>query len=426
VRRGQHSDLIRGSDTDGAMAIPANSATSLAFDGGTPVRRTPFAPWPHFCEEQIEAVTAVLRSGKINYWTGEITRQFEREFAEFAGCKYAVALANGTVALELALYTLGLGPGDEIIVTSRSFIASASCAVIRGAIPVFADVDRSSQNITADTIRQVLTPRTRALIAVHLAGWPCDMDPILQLARDRGLKVIEDCAQAHGAAYKTRSVGSMSDVAAFSFCQDKIITTGGEGGMLVTNDPELWSRAWSYKDHGKSFDAIYHRPHALGFRWLHESFGTNWRLTEMQSALGLIQLRNLEATLQKRRQLAGILSARFSRLPALRTTLPSGEFRHSYYKYYVFLRPERLRAGWTRDRVIEALQAEGIPCFSGGCSEIYLEKAFPPEMRPPRRLPVAKELGETSMMFLVHPTLCGTDMCETADAVEKVLAHATN
>ena len=196
--------------------------------------------------------------------------------------------------------------------------------------------------------------------------------------------------------------------------------------MLVTNDPELWSRAWSYKDHGKSFDAIYHRPHALGFRWLHESFGTNWRLTEMQSALGLIQLRNLEATLQKRRQLAGILSARFSRLPALRTTLPSGEFRHSYYKYYVFLRPERLRAGWTRDRVIEALQAEGIPCFSGGCSEIYLEKAFPPEMRPPRRLPVAKELGETSMMFLVHPTLCGTDMCETADAVEKVLAHATN
>jgi dTDP-4-amino-4,6-dideoxygalactose transaminase len=328
------------------------------------------------------------------------------------------------VALELALYALGVGPGDEVIVASRTFIASASSAVMRGATPVFADVDPISQTITPDTIRQVLSSRTKAIVAVHLAGWPCDMDSIMALARERGIKVIEDCAQAHGATYKGRPVGCLGDMAAFSFCQDKIMSTGGEGGMLTTNDEELWRRAWSYKDHGKSYDAVFAEPTSQGFRWLHESFGTNWRLTEMQSAIGRVLLSRLQSSVERRRRNAHILSERFLRVPALRVTIPSEEISHAYYKYYVFLRPELLRDGWNRDRLQEAILAEGIPCFSGSCSEVYLEKAFPESLRPSRRLPVAQWLGETSLMFLVHPTLSEQDMWDTAQAVEKVLQAA--
>lgn len=385
-----------------------------------PLRTNPFAPWPHFEPEEIAAAARVLQSGKINYWTGEEGRRFEEEFAALAGCKNGVAVANGTVALELALYALGIDSGDEVIVPSRTFIASASCAVMRGAKPVLADVDRDSQNLTADSIRPLITSRTKAIIAVHLAGWPCDMEPILELARERSLKVIEDCAQSHGAIYKDQPVGSFGDAAAFSFCQDKIMTTGGEGGMLTTNDETLWRRAWSFKDHGKNYDTVYNRQHPPGFRWLHESFGTNWRLTEMQSAMGRVLLHKLPRFVEKRRRNADILTRRLGMIPGLRVTVPPPEIGHSYYKYYAFLRPENLKNGWDRDRIIAAINAEGIPCFSGSCSEIYLEKAFSAEWRPLRRLKVARELGETSLMFLVHPTLSEKDMADTCDAVEKV------
>jgi dTDP-4-amino-4,6-dideoxygalactose transaminase len=398
--------------------------THLALHGGEPLRKVPFAPWPYFSYEEIEAATRVLESGRVNYWTGEEGRRFEEEFAAFTGCKHAVALANGTVALELALQVLGIGPGDEVIVPSRTFIASASCVFMRGAIPVVADVDRDSQTITANTIQAVLSPRTRAVIAVHLAGWPCDMDPILELAREHRLKIVEDCAQAHGAAYKGRRVGSMGDANAFSFCQDKIMSIGGEGGMLTTNDPELWTRAWSFKDHGKSYDAIHGQHHSPGYRWLHESVGTNWRLTEMQSAIGRGLLRKLPQFVQKRQILAGLLSESLSKMTALRVVTPPDHSTHSYYKYYVFLRRQQLRGGWGRQRVVEAVIAEGVPCFVGSCSEIYLERMFPGELRPRRRLPVAMELGETALMFLVHPTLSERDMEDTAAALEKVLAHA--
>ncbi len=397
----------------------------LAIDGGKPIRTAPFAPWPHFPEDVIEAATRVLRLGKVNYWTGEEGSQFEKEFAEAVGCKYGVAVANGTVALELALRAIGIGPGDEVVVTSRTFIASASSIVMCGATPVMADVDPVSQNVTAETIQAALTPNTRAIICVHLAGWPCDMDPILKLANESGLKVIEDCAQAHGALYKGRPAGSMGDIAAFSFCQDKIITTGGEGGMVVTNDEQTYERAWSFKDHGKSYDAVFRRSHPPGFRWLHENFGTNWRMTEMQSAMGRVLLRKLPAWVETRRNNAAVLTSHFAQLPALRVTPPPEDVYHSYYKYYVFVRPDHLTRGWDRDRIITAVSAEGIPCFSGVCSEIYLEKAFEVSLRPPTRLPVAKELGEASLMFLVHPTLSAEDMVDTCRAVEKVLEVAT-
>jgi dTDP-4-amino-4,6-dideoxygalactose transaminase len=404
----------------------AEEAEILAIEGGHPVRVAPFAPWPHYDSDEISAVTGILSSGKVNYWTGEESRLFEKEYASFVGCRHAIAVANGTVALELALYALGIGPGDEVIVTCRTFIASASAVVMRGAVPVLADVDRDSQNITADTIKAVLTPRTRAIIAVHLAGWPCDMDPILELAKAHDLKVIEDCAQAHGASYKGRAVGSLGDMAAFSFCQDKIISTGGEGGMLTTNNDALWEKAWAYKDHGKSYDVVYRTQHPAGFRWLHESFGTNWRLTEMQSGIGRLQLKKLPSWQGARSSNAKILTERLSPLPALRIAAPGPEICHAYYKYYVFVRPEELKPGWNRDRIMQAIGAEGVPCFSGSCSEIYLEKAFQDAgLGPDGRLPVAQELGETSVCLLVHPTLTKEDMEDACRAVEKVLRAAS-
>jgi dTDP-4-amino-4,6-dideoxygalactose transaminase len=399
--------------------------SDLAINGGQCLRARKFAPWPSLSEDEVEAASVVLRSGKLNYWTGGEVRQFENEFASFAGCRHAIAVANGTVALELALYALRIGPGDEVIVPSRTFVASASCAIMRGAKPVFADVDPISQTLTAGSIREVLTPSTKAIVAVHLAGWPCDMDPILELAREHGLRVVEDCAQAHGASYKGRPVGCFGDAAAFSFCQDKIMSTGGEGGMLTTDDDELWERAWSFKDHGKDYGAAHMQQTSSGFRWLHDSIGTNWRLTEMQGAIGRSLLAKLPGQLEVRRRNANILSQRFSSLPALRVTISPEEIGHAYYKYYVFLRPEWLRDGWSRDHVLRAVAAEGIPCFSGSCSEIYLERAFPQDMRPAQRLPVARRLGETSLMFLVHPTLSEQDMLDTALAVEKVLNSAS-
>ena len=399
--------------------------SKLAVAGGCPFHKNPFSPWPFYAADEISSAVHVLQSRRVNYWTGDVGRQFEKEYAAYVGTNYAVAMMNGTVALEAALIALGLAPGDEVVVTSRSFIASASCIVLHGGHPIVADVDSYSQNITAATISAVLSPRTKGIITVHLAGWPCDMDPILALAKEKGLWIVEDCAQAHGATYKGRQVGSMGDVAAFSFCQDKIITTGGEGGMVTTNNRSLWEKMWSFKDHGKSYDAVYNKEHAPGFRWLHESFGTNWRMTEMQAAIGRLQLQKLPEWLNIRRRNAGILTKGFTNIPGLRLTLPPVEIGHAYYKYYVFVEPDALKSDWSRDRIMEAITAEGIPCGSGSCSEIYLEKAFDcGNFRPAERLPVAKMLGETSLMFMVHPTLTSEDMEDTVAAVKKVMRVA--
>ena len=392
---------------------------------------TAFSPWPAFTQEEADAVSRVLLSNKVNYWTGNECRQFEQEFAAFAGTGYAIALGNGTLALDLALKALGIGPGDEVVTTPRTFLASASSIVTAGATPVFAEVDRDTQNITAESIRAVLSPKTRAVICVHLAGMPCDMDPIMALAQERDLFVIEDCAQAHGATYKGKSVGSIGHVGAWSFCQDKIMTTGGEGGMVTTNDRALWSRMWSYKDHGKSWEAVYEREHPPGFRWLHESFGTNWRMTEMQGVIGRIQLQRMADWTAKRRANADRLWQVARNLPGLRVPELPEWAGHAAYKCYVFVEPGQLAAGWDRDRIMQAINARGVPCFSGSCSEVYLEKAFDGcasdgrTWRPAERLPVARELGETSLMFLVHPTLTQEEMDKTCLVLSQVMAEAT-
>ena len=387
---------------------------------------TPFSPWPSFTEEEADAVRAVILSNKVNYWTGQETRSFEKEFAAWSGTEYAVALANGTVALDVALKALDIGPGDEVVVTSRTFLASVSSIVNAGAVPVFADVDLDSQNFTAETISAVLTPRTKALICVHLAGWPCDMDPIMDLAAEHDLKVIEDCAQAHGAHYKGRPVGSIGHIAAWSFCQDKIMTTGGEGGMVTTNDRQLWADMWAYKDHGKSWEAVYEREHAPGFRWVHESFGTNWRMLEVQAVIGRIQLRRMQEWHAARLKNASRIWAQARQLPALRVpVLPVADV-HAAYKCYVFVRPQALKASWSRDRILNEMVARGVPAFSGSCSEVYLEKAFEGTgWRPSLRLAHAKELGETSMMFLVHPTLTQQEIELTCKVLSDVVQEAS-
>lgn len=387
---------------------------------------TNFSPWPSYTEEEADAVRNVIMSNKVNYWTGQEARTFEKEFAAWSQTEYAVAVANGTVALDLALKALRIGAGDEVVVTSRTFLASVSSIVNAGAVPVFADVDLDSQNINVHTIRSVLTSRTKAVICVHLAGWPCDMDPIMALADEFDLKVIEDCAQAHGAHYKGRPVGSIGHIGAWSFCQDKIMTTGGEGGMVTTNDRELWSDMWAYKDHGKSWEAVYEREHAPGFRWLHESFGTNWRMLEVQAVIGRIQLpRMLDWQSTRLKNSMRIWNvARL--LPALRVpTLPDSDI-HAAYKCYIFVRPECLKADWSRDRILNEIVAQGVPAFSGSCSEVYLEKAFDNTgWRPTTRLENAKELGETSMMFLVHPTLTEQEMDLTCRILDRVIKQAS-
>jgi dTDP-4-amino-4,6-dideoxygalactose transaminase len=382
--------------------------------------------WPHFDEEQVEAVAALLRSGRVNYWTGTIGREFEREYAEYLGRRHAIALANGTVALELALEAFGVGNGDEVVVPARTYIATASCAVMRGAVPIVADVDRDSQCITAETIAAVLTPRTRAVIVVHLGGWPAEMDPIMDLARERNLVVIEDCAQAHGAYYRGRPVGSIGHAGAFSFCQDKIITTGGEGGLLALDDEQAWRRAWAFKDIGRSFAAAYEREHPPGFRWLTESFGTNWRMTEMQAALGRIQLQRLSQWVRERNGNAETLKASLHDLPLLRIPGPTSQDVHAHYRLYAFVVPERLAPGWSRDRVVAEIEAAGVPCGVGSCSEIYLERAFVDRgWGPKERMPVAKELGETSLMFLVHPTLTRRHVQQQGLTIRRIVEAAS-
>ena len=385
----------------------------------------PFPPWPFFDQDERDAAARVLQGGRVNYWTGEEGRSFEREFADYCGSRHAIALANGTVALEAALAACGVGEGDEVITSSRTFIASASAAVMRGAVPVIADVDADSQNVTAETLARQLTPRTKAVIPVHLAGWPCEMDAIMDLAAAHGLRVIEDCAQAMGAAYRGRRIGAIGHAGAFSFCQDKILTTGGEGGMLVTDDEALWSQAWSLKDHGKSYEAVHHREHPPGYRWLHESFGTNWRMTEMQSAIGRVQLRKVDAWVAKRSSNAAYLERALRGVAGLRIPMPPSHLRHAWYKFYAFVEPEGLKSGWTRERVMTEISGRGVPCYSGSCSEIYRERAFVRAGLGPREpLPVARRLGETSLMFLIHPTLGEAELARTAEAARAAMERA--
>jgi dTDP-4-amino-4,6-dideoxygalactose transaminase len=385
-----------------------------------------FSPWPCFTEEEADAVQRVLLSNKVNYWTGNECREFEKEFAFWSNVKYAVALGNGTLALDLALKALNIGNGDEVIVTSRTFVASIFSIVNSGAVPVFADVDLDTQNISPESIRSAITNKTKAILCVHLAGWPCEMDEIMVIASEFGLYVVEDCAQAHGSKYKGKPVGSIGHIGCWSFCQDKIITTGGEGGMVTTNDESLWRKMWAFKDHGKSYEAVYEREHLGGFRWLHESFGTNWRMTEIQAVIGRIQLKRMSNWNTKRLSNANKIWSIARQCAGLYAPDLPDYINHAAYKCYVFVNEKKLIRDWSRDRIINEIIDLGVPCGPGSCSEVYLELAFDNTVfRPKERLPNAKKLGETSLMFLVHPTLTKDEVQKTCDVIISTMNQAS-
>lgn len=398
---------------------------TLAIDGGAKAFDRTLASWPVFGADEIQAVSDVLSSGRVNYWSGSRGSEFEKRFAAWVGCRFGVAVANGSLGLEFALRAIGVGVGDEVIVTARSFVASAGCIRNVGAHPVFADVDRDSQNVTPESLAPHVGPRTRAILVVHLAGWPAPMDGILELAGAHHLQVVEDCAQAHGARLRGIPVGSMGDIGVFSFCRDKIVSTAGEGGMCTTSNPAYFESLWSYKDHGKS-RALATAPHAGSqFRWLHAAEGTNGRMTEVQAAVGLRQLEKVDGWLVERRRNADALREHLRQVSALRIPSPSVEETHAFYGFYVFVEPDRLRSGWTRDRVLASIVAEGVPCFTGSCPEIYRESVFADHPQASVRLPVARELGETSLVLLVHPGITLEDVDAMAQAVIKVMRAAT-
>lgn len=384
------------------------------------------SPWPYYEADEIEAATQTLSSGKVNYWTGELGRQFEVAYAKDVGKQYGIALANGTVALELALRVLGVRVGDEVIVASRSYVASASCVLLVDATPIFADVDIDSGNISAEMIAPLITKKTKAIIPVHVGGWPCDMPAIMALANQHNIMVIEDCAQAHGAYIAGKPVGAWGHAAIFSFCQDKIISTGGEGGMLLLDDESAYKQAWAYKDIGRSYDAVYHQQHSVGFRWLTESAGSNFRMTEFQAAIGLKQLEKLPCWVEKRNANAEAIIDTLKQFDFIDVPMPHqiGGNQHAYYRLYAKVKPDANIVGLSgealRNFLINKLTTSGVPCFFGSCAEIYREKLFI-NIAPKERLPNAAIFSDSAFCFLVHHTITSEQMNLMTNNIKQVL-----
>jgi dTDP-4-amino-4,6-dideoxygalactose transaminase len=406
------------------MRLFAPHWAKLAVDGGVPIRTEPCPQWPIYDADEIGTVVAILESGKVNQWTGSTVKTFQEEFAARHGRRHGVAVSNGSVALEIALRAFQIGPGDEVIVPARSFVASAACASIVGATPIFADVDLGSEVVVPSTIEPLIGERTRAIIPVHLNGRPCDMPRIMELALRHDLRVIEDCAQSLGARIDGRLLGSFGHAAAFSFCQDKIISTGGEGGMIVLDDEDAWNVAWSFKDHGKSFEKAFDRLHDPGYRWVHESIGSNARMTEVQAAIGRVQLNKLDNWIAKRNANANRLAQALSAYPfvALPTVPPNHV--HARYRLEFSVEETRMHSGWSRGRLLDALNSEGIAAYAGCCPEIYREGAFARQRSYPS-LPNAERLGRTSLVLLTHPTLDERYLADCESAIDKVFGAAS-
>ncbi len=360
----------------------------------------------------------------MNYWTGDEGRAFEADYARATRTQHGLAVANGTLALELALYGLGIGPGDDVLVPARTFVATASAVTQRGGRPIVCDVDPISGNLTAEACMAAMTPRTKAIIAVHLAGWPADMEMLMAFASQYGLKVIEDCAQAHGAEDQGRPVGGIGHMGCFSFCQDKIITTGGEGGMVVTNDSDAYRKMWSYRDHGKDFIRAQTPDPAPGFKWLVDAFGTNWRLTELQAALGRIQLRKLPAWVSTRRANAAMIADALRGLPGVSVPVPAATAAHAYYRQTLLIDPAALKPDWSRDRICAELDTRGVPARVGACPDISREKAFAKAKLPPLPHPQAEALGQRTIVLPVHPTLTAEDVTFVATETAGMLRSA--
>ena len=370
-----------------------------------------------YTKEQIQSVSNILRKNKTNYWTGNECKLFEEEFSKYIGNKYSIAVSNGSVALELSLKALNLKKGDKVIVSPRSFIISASCVLNMGLKPIFADVDING-NLDIDGISKSYNKNVKAIIVVHLNGLSCDLDPILKFTKKNKIYLIEDCSQAHGAVYKGKFVGSFGDVATWSFCQDKIISTGGEGGMISTNDKKIWEQIWSYKDHGKNYQSVFFKKHKEGFRWLHDGLGSNYRMTEMQATLGRHQLKQLDNQIKKRNKIANLYIENLKefmhkkhvlkKLDFKCSTCPSKKIenekcnlcRHAFYRLNLFINPKIVN----QIKLITELDKNNVTARVGSCPEIYREQIFKKlKIYPKKRLINAKLLGEISLQFGINP-----------------------
>ncbi len=380
---------------------------------------TTLPPWPIFEADELAAVEAVLRSGRVNYWTGDQCKLFERAWSDYHGGIHSLAMANGSLTLDTALKVLGIGAGDEVIVSPRSYVASAMCAVLAGATPVFADVDANSGNMTVASMEAVRTSRTKACIPVHIAGWPCDMPAISAWAAQHGIHIIEDCAQAHGAHIDGRSVGTWGVFSSWSFCQDKIMTTGGEGGMLCTPDLRLWKKAWQHSNHGKDYDLSHAKVAEPGFRWLVQHEGTNLRMTEMQAAIGICQLRKLDDWVGRRARNSAIMQDALRGFRGVR--VPGTPVGHAHYRCMAYV-----NAAADRPKLLAALVSAGLPANIGSCSEIYREPIFAQHgLAPANPLPVAHALGETSIALMVHHTIDEVTMHRHASHIADVLRQCS-
>ncbi len=360
--------------------------------------------WPNFDKNLISKVNSIISSGKINYTEGSYGIKFEKEFSKFVGNKYSVAICNGTAALEVAIKSLRLPKNSEILVPARSFFSSASCIVNTGYVPVFVDVDLSTQNISIDDIKKKITKKTKAIICVHLAGLPCDMYGIKKIINKKKISIIEDCSQAHGASIDNKQVGSFGDISTWSFCNDKIISTLGEGGMISTNKKKLYlfckriiNHGTNLKDNKKTEKFIYNKDY----------FGTNLRITEIQSCAGLEQLKKLKKIQKKRENISKSYHKILSRYKSyFNCYYPSKKIKSAWYRLYFFLRTDLKKYQKLRFKIIQDLRKNNLKCFTGSCPEIYLEKAFK-KLNNSKiiRLKNCKTLGETSIALEINHTL---------------------
>ena len=371
---------------------------------------------PFYSNKSIQKIGPLLKSGKVNYWSGNECKKFEQEFSNYLGNKYSLAVSNGSVALEMALKALSFNKRDKIIVSPRSFIMSASCTLSVGLKPVFADVDDNG-NLSIEGIKKVYSKNVRAIILVHLNGLSCDLDPIMKFAKKNKIFLIEDCSQAHGAIYKGKKVGTFGDISTWSFCQDKIISTGGEGGMISTNNKKLWLKCWSLKDHGKNYNSCFVKKHKIGFKWLHDNLGSNYRMTEMQALLGREQLKILDKQIKKRNIIANLylngLKDYYEKYNILKK--PDFEYKtsywmgskktrnkntHAFYRLNLYINKDKIE----QLKLIEQFNKKKINCGIGSCPEIYREKIFKNlNFYPKKRLSNAKLLGEISIVFPINP-----------------------
>ena len=379
--------------------------------------------WPFFSKGEIKAVRKILESNKVNYLFGDEGDRFEKNFAKFSDSKYALAVANGTLALDLCMRSIGISKNDEVIVTGRTFIASASCISILGGTPVFVDVDLNSQNINVELIKRAITKKTKAIICVHFAGFPCDMPEIMKMAKKNSLFVIEDCAQAHGAKINNRSVGSFGDINAWSFCNDKIMTTGGEGGMVTTNNKNLYNWICSFNNHGKDLRKYYaiSKKAINTFPLIHDSLGLNYRLTEMQSAIGNFQLNKMQSWIRIRNRNAEIIIKKLKDLDLIVTPNIDKKFSHAFYKLYLTIDPNYLKPKKNRGSILKELNKRGVMASFGSSGRVFAEKAFHKFKTVPPGLPNSSFLEENSIMIQVHPTITKNEISNTASIIHKVL-----